>query len=65
MTAQYSDECCILSCDDMNKVNVGTLAVSRYHQIGKFFSISDTPSYGDHDFPYRKSKIIPSGYTCC
>ena len=31
MAAQYSDECCILSCDDINKMNVGTLAVSRYH----------------------------------
>ena len=55
-------ECCVISCDDMNKVNVGTLAVSRYHQINRFFPVNDAPQYPDHDFPYRNSKIIPSGY---
>ena len=51
-----------LSCDDMNKVNVGVLAVSRYHQVGRFFPLNDKPCYPDHDFPFKNSKIIPSGY---
>ena len=29
----FSSECAIFSCDDMNKIKVGPLAVSRYHQI--------------------------------
>lgn len=47
-----------LSVDDKNKVNVRTLAVSRYHQIRRFFVVDDQPDYPDHDF----AKIIPSGY---
>ena len=51
-----------LSCDDKNKVNVGTPAVSRYHQIATFFLRGSEPNFFDHDFPYANSKIIPSGY---
>ena len=51
-----------MSCNDMNKLNVGTLAVSRYHQLSRFFPLDDAPDYPDHDFPYRNAKIIPSGY---
>ena len=46
----------------MNKVHVGTLAVSRYHQLQHFFPVDDKPQYQDHDFPFADSKIIPSGY---
>lgn len=60
--AEFADECHCLSCDDMNKLHVGTLAVSRYHQVRHFFPTEDRPVYGDHDFPFRNSKIIPSGY---
>lgn len=59
--AQHDDEC-VLSYDNKNKVNVGTLAVSRYHQISRFFPTSDMPNYPDLDFPYRPAKIVPSGY---
>ena len=59
---KFEDECVSISCDDMNKVNVGTLAVSRYHQLSHFFPVSDRPCYPDHDFPSRNSKIIPCGY---
>lgn len=58
----YPSECISFSCDDKNKVNVDTLAVSRYHQISHFFPPDDAPNYFDHDFPYANSKIIPSGY---
>ena len=52
----------LISADDKAKINVGTLAVSRYHQIRKFFLSHDAPNYDDHDFPDRGSKITPSGY---
>ena len=60
--AMFSDECQQVSCDDMNKLNVGTLAVSRYHQLSRFFPVGDATNYPNHHFPYRNSKIIPSGY---
>lgn len=59
---KFRDECVSISCDDMNKLHVGTLAVSRYHQLSHFFPLSDRPCYPDHDFPSRNSKIIPCGY---
>ena len=46
----------------MNKINIGSLAVSRYHQLRRFFPTDDQPQYSDHDFPLRKSKILPPGY---
>ena len=58
----YSDECVRISADDKNKVNIGTLAVSRFYQINKFFPMNDSPNYGDHDFPHPDCKIVPSGY---
>ena len=58
----FKDECMILSCDDMNKLKVGTLAVSRYHQVTKFFPTDDQPNYADHDFPIPGYKLITSGY---
>ena len=61
-TAMFKNECAIFSADDMNKIKVGALAVSRYHQIQRFFSVSDTPNVPDHDFPIPGYLIIPSGY---
>lgn len=58
----FHDEAARISVDDKNKVNVGTLAVSRFFHISKFFPVDDSPNYGDHDFPYPDSKIVPSGY---
>ncbi|XP_064619462.1 uncharacterized protein LOC135482911, partial [Lineus longissimus] len=60
--ARWALESSILSSDDKNKVNVGTLAVSRYIQIRKIFPTSDRPNYHDHDFPEPNSKLNPSGY---
>ena len=39
---------------------LGTLAVSRYHQIRKIFLQSDRPNYPDHDFPLPY-KLVPDG----
>ncbi|CAH1785112.1 unnamed protein product, partial [Owenia fusiformis] len=62
IATQYQHNVHLFSCDDKNKVAVGTLAVSRYHQIKKFFLEGDEPNYQDHDFPFPNAKIIPSGY---
>lgn len=56
------NETVALSADDKNKLNVGTLAVSRYFNIGKFFMTNDQPNYPDHDFPYSGAKLVPAGY---
>ena len=58
----FSSECAIFSCDDMNKVKVGALAVSRYHQIDHFYPTEDAPNVPDHDFPVPGYLLIPSGY---
>lgn len=50
------------SCDDMNKIRVGPLAMSRYHQISKIFPTDDQPQYHDQDFPHPGYLLIPSGY---
>lgn len=59
---RFENDTLVLSCDNMNKVNVGVLAVSRYHQIRRFFMTTDSPCYPDHDFPAPNSKISPAGY---
>ena len=47
----------------MNKLRMGpATAVSRYHQIFRFFSTNDSPNVGDHDFPNAGYLIVPSGY---
>ena len=62
MTEMFSKECAILSADDMNKIKVGALAVSRYHQIQRVFLTDESPNVPDHDFPVPGYLIIPSGY---
>ena len=47
----------------MNKLRIGpATAVSRYHQIFRFFSTSDSTNVGDHDFLNAGYLIVPSGY---
>ena len=58
---QFADSTSTFSCDNKNKVNVGTLAVSRYHQILKIFPVSNLAVYRDHDFLIPREKLIPSG----
>jgi hypothetical protein len=62
MSASYTDECAIFSCDSKAKVHIGGQAVSRYHQIRKYFPLSDAPHYADHDFPVPGYLIEPDGY---
>ena len=55
-------QCVTLPCDDKSKIKMGLPAVSRYHQLNKFFVQSDSPQYNDHDFPVPGYLISPSGY---
>ena len=43
-------------------IGVGRPAVSRYHQLKKFFIAGDDPDYRDHDFPTPGYLICPSNY---
>ena len=62
-SARHSHRVQTVSADDMNKVNIGVPAVSRYHQLRRFFAVADGPNMPDHDFPVTKrNKLIPSGY---
>jgi hypothetical protein len=54
LSEMHTSECITFS----NMVNVGTLALSRYHQISRFFPENDAPDYFDHDFPYANCKIF-------
>ena len=38
--------------DALSWVKVGVCAVSRYHQVRKFFLVGDEPNLPDHDFPF-------------
>ena len=58
----YEEECICISADDKNKINVGSLAVSRYFQLRLFFPTTDSPDFLDHDFPYPGAKISPCEY---
>ena len=60
----FSSECAIFSCNDMNKIKVGALALSRYHQIERFYPTEDAPNVPDLDYPVPGYLLIPSGYMC-
>jgi hypothetical protein len=59
---QFPDEVIFLSADRKAKLKVGPPAVSRYHQIQRFFHVSDTPNYGDHDFNFPGYLLDLSGF---
>ena len=62
LAEMFSNETIAISADDKNKVNVGTLAVSRHFSINNIFATDDQPNYPDHDFPYANAKLVPAGY---
>ena len=62
LTSKFPDEVTVFSADDMNKIKVGQAAVSRYHQLGRFFMADDPPNFPDHDFPHPNYLLVPSGY---
>ena len=61
--AKCNEECCMYSCDDMNKIKMGpATAVSPYLQQFCFFLREDSPNFVDNDFPNPGCLIICSGY---
>ena len=63
LAVRFGEECKFYSADDMNKIRMGpATAVSRYHQINRFFMNSDSPNLKDHDFPNPGYLLCPSGY---
>ena len=63
MAQKFNEEFITVSCDNMNKLNVGGgMMVSRYHQINRLYMNDDTPNYEDHDFNLPGYKIVASGY---
>ena len=62
LLSKFSDESKFYSADDMNKLRMGpATAVSRYHQIARFFATGNSPNLGDHDFPNPEYLLCPSG----
>jgi hypothetical protein len=59
---QFPAEVCFLSADRKAKLKVGPPAVSRYHQIQRFFQGRDTPNYGDHDFNFPGYLLDLAGF---
>ena len=51
-----------MSGNDMNIIQVGRPAVSRYHQINKFFAEGEGPDYAVHDFPNAAYGIKLGGF---
>ena len=51
-----------MSGDDMNIIQVGRPAVSKYHQISKFFAEGEGPDYAVHDFPNAAYGIKLGGF---
>jgi hypothetical protein len=61
LSSCYGEEIIAISADAKAKVNVGTVAVSRYVKMKTFLLEDDMPHLADHDFP-SCSKITPMGY---
>jgi hypothetical protein len=51
-----------MSGDDMNIIQVGSPAVSRYHQIKGFFPPGEAPNFTVHDFPNSEYGIKMGGF---
>jgi hypothetical protein len=52
----------LISGDDMNIIQVGRPAVSRYHQTNKYYAEGEGPNYAVHDFPNAKYGIKLGGF---
>ena len=46
----------------MNKIQVGELCLSCYHQIQRTYIWEDAPVYNDHDHPLWQDAFIEEGY---
>ena len=52
----------IMSGDDMNIIQVGRPAVSRYHQGLGFYPVGEGPNFAVHDFPNAEYGIKLGGF---
>ena len=50
------------SGDDMNIIQVGRAAVSRYHQQGRWYIVGEGPNHEIHDWPSPELGIKLGGY---
>ena len=57
----YFGQLC-LSGDDMNTIQVGRTAVSRYHQQRRFFSDGVGLNFRTHDFPHAWAGVKLGGF---
>lgn len=57
--AEFAEESICLYFDDINKIHLGTSALSRYHQSRTLFPLEDISIYIDHDILFRNSSIFP------
>ena len=51
-----------MSGDDMNIIQVGRPAVSRYHQTRKFYMKNEGVNYDAHDFPSSELGLKLGGF---
>ena len=52
----------LMSGDDMNIIQIGRPAVSRYHQQQRFFMAGEGPDHQTHDFPSSHLGIKLGGF---
>jgi hypothetical protein len=52
------------SGDDMNIIQVGRPAVSRYHQIRRFFAVDQGPDFDVHDWALAELGVKLGGFMC-
>ena len=50
LSTLFSSDITAISVYDMAKIKVGAPAVSRYHQVKRFFTKADSPNLNDHNF---------------
>ena len=62
LASLFTPETAVLSINDMAKVKGGTPAVSRYHQIKRFFPNGDMPNLNSYDFSVSGYLLNVSGY---
>ena len=63
LASMFNSSICILSSDDMTKAKLGPPAVSRYHQIRRYFLGTHPPNMPDHDLRVIGGYLLSvSGY---
>ena len=61
----FTNECLQVSYDNMNKLKVGTLALSHYHQLTRFFLVGDERTIRIMTSPAETPKLFHPSTCCC